>query len=124
MNVPLMKVKVGSELVLRNVFFETDQYDLKPASKVELNKLINFLDQNPAVKIEVEGHTDNQGNSAHNKTLSDNRAKAVYSYLIDNGIAADRLKYKGFGADMPISSNDTEKGRANNRRTSVRIIAK
>lgn len=124
MNVPLMKVKVGSELVLRNVFFETDQYDLKPASKVELNKLINFLDQNPAVKIEVEGHTDNQGNSAHNKTLSDNRAKAVYSYLIDKGIAADRLKYKGFGADMPISSNDTEEGRANNRRTSVRIIAK
>lgn len=124
MNVPLMKVKVGSELVLRNVFFETDQYDLKPESKVELNKLINFLDQNPGVKIEVEGHTDNQGNDAHNKTLSENRAKAVYNYLINNGISADRLQFKGFGAEQPISSNDTEEGRANNRRTSVRIIAK
>jgi len=124
MNVPLMKVKVGSELVLRNVFFETDQYDLKPESKVELNKLISFLDQNPNVKIEVEGHTDDQGNDAHNKTLSENRAKAVYNYLINNGIAADRLQFKGFGAEQPISSNDTEEGRANNRRTSVRIIAK
>jgi outer membrane protein OmpA-like peptidoglycan-associated protein/tetratricopeptide (TPR) repeat protein len=124
MNVPMLKLLVGSELVLRNVFFETDQYDLKSESKVELNKLVVFLEMNPSVKIEVEGHTDDQGNAAHNKTLSDNRAKSVYTYLIDNGISKDRLNYKGFGADQPLSSNDTEEGRANNRRTSVRIIAK
>jgi outer membrane protein OmpA-like peptidoglycan-associated protein len=124
MSVPMMKIEVGSELVLRNVFFETDEYDLKTASKVELNKLILFLDQNPSVKMEIEGHTDDQGNAAHNKTLSDNRAKSVYTYLVENGIDRERLKYKGFGADQPLSSNDTEEGRANNRRTSVRIIAK
>lgn len=120
----MMKVEVGSELVLRNVFFETDQYDLKTESKIELNKLILFLNYNPSVKIEVEGHTDNQGNAAHNKTLSDNRAKSVYTYLIDNGIAKERLKYRGFGAEQAIDTNESEEGRANNRRTSVRIIAK
>lgn len=124
MSVPMMKVEVGSELVLRNVFFETDQYDLKTESKIELNKLILFLNYNPSVKIEVEGHTDNQGNAAHNKTLSDNRAKSVYTYLIDNGIAKERLKYRGFGAEQAIDTNESEEGRANNRRTSVRIIAK
>lgn len=124
MNVPLMKVEVGSELVLRNVFFETDEYVLKPESKVELDKLILFLNQNPAVKIEVEGHTDNQGNEGHNRTLSTQRAKSVYTYLIANGIDKDRLEYKGYAADRPLSTNDTEEGRANNRRTSVRIVAK
>lgn len=124
MNVPLMKVEVGSELVLRNVFFETDEFVLKPESKVELDKLITFLNQNASVRIEIEGHTDNQGNEAHNRTLSSNRAKSVYTYLVDTGIVSSRLEYKGYAADKPLSSNDTEEGRANNRRTSIKIIAK
>lgn len=124
LNVPLLKVEVGSELVLRNVFFETDKFVLEPESILELNKLIAFLNNNPKVKIEVEGHTDDQGNEAHNRTLSTQRAKSVYSYLMDNGIAKERLEYKGYASDLPLSSNDTEEGRANNRRTSVKIIAK
>ncbi len=124
MNVPLMKIEVGSELILRNVFFETDMYDLKPESKVELDKLIAFLNGNPAVKIEIDGHTDNQGNESHNKSLSTERAKSVYTYLVDKGISGDRLTYKGFASQNPIADNDTEEGRARNRRTSIQIIAK
>lgn len=124
MNVPLRKITIGSEVVLRNVFFDSDEYSLKEESKIELNKLLTFLNQNPKVSIEVEGHTDNIGNNAHNRSLSDQRAKQVFQYLVDNGIDSNRLKYKGYGADSPISDNDTEEGRANNRRTSVSIIAK
>lgn len=124
MNVPLMKIEVGSEVVLRNVFFETDEFVLKPESKVELNKLITFLEQNPTVKLEVEGHTDNQGNNAHNRELSNQRAKSVYVYLTTNGIEVERLQFKGYASDRPIADNETEEGRANNRRTSVKIIAK
>jgi outer membrane protein OmpA-like peptidoglycan-associated protein len=81
-------------VVLHNIFFETDSYVLKDESKIELNKLTDFLNQNPSLKILISGHTDNVGSDQHNLTLSDNRAKSVYDYLISNGIAASRLSYK------------------------------
>jgi outer membrane protein OmpA-like peptidoglycan-associated protein len=124
MNVPLNKIEVGSEFILRNVFFETDEYELKPESKIELDKLISFLNAHPKVTIEIEGHTDDQGNEAHNRSLSEARAKSVYNYLIENNISKDRLKYKGYAADKPIADNSTEEGRSKNRRTSIQIIAK
>ena len=124
MNVPLNKIELGSEFILRNVFFETDEYELKPESKIELNKLLSFLNDHPNVNIEIEGHTDDQGNEAHNRSLSEARAKSVYNYLIENNISKDRLKFKGYAADKPIADNSTEEGRSKNRRTSIQIIAK
>ncbi|MFM7022759.1 MAG: OmpA family protein [Flavobacteriales bacterium] len=121
-DVPMKKIGVNEKVVLKNIFFATDSYVLKPESKTELDKLVAFLNKNPTLKIEVGGHTDNQGSKAHNQTLSQNRANAVKEYLVKNGISADRLTSKGYADVMPIDSNDTEKGRANNRRTEFMVV--
>ncbi|MDB9710362.1 OmpA family protein, partial [Salibacteraceae bacterium] len=115
-------IEAGRSVVLKNVFFDTDKFDLKPASKTELNKLADLLDANPDIKIEVSGHTDNQGNAAANQTLSENRSKAVYQYLIDHGISGGRLMYKGYGQTKPIATNETDEGRALNRRTEFIVL--
>lgn len=120
----LQPIEVGNKVVLRNIFFDTNQFTIKDESKPELKKLISFLSLNPTVKIEVSGHTDNVGSNQSNQVLSENRAKAVYQYLIANGIAADRLTYKGYGESQPIASNNDETGRSQNRRTEFKIIAK
>lgn len=122
LNVELIPIAAGEEVVLNNVFFDLDQFILKPASKNELNRLIRFLDQNENLNIGIEGHTDNQGSVSHNKTLSTNRAKAVYDYLVNHGIEASRLNYQGFGAEKPVSDNETPEGRAKNRRTAFRVL--
>ncbi|MCB9336287.1 MAG: PD40 domain-containing protein [Flavobacteriales bacterium] len=122
-HVGMNKIKVGESVVLKNVFFETAKYDLKPQSKVELDKLIAFLKANPNLKIELSGHTDNVGDKKSNQLLSENRAKAVYNYLTQNGVPTDRLTTKGYGDAQPIASNDTEEGRAENRRTEFKVIA-
>ena len=82
------------------------------------------MTQNPRLVIEIGGHTDNEGSDTHNMTLSLNRAKEVYDYLITNGIVADKLSYKGYGETMPIESNNTPEGRANNRRTEFKVTSK
>ena len=89
-----------------------------------LNEFLDFLKTNPTVKISINGHTDNVGDAATNMTLSENRAKAVYDYLLIEDIAPERLKFKGFGATKAIASNDTEEGRAKNRRTEFVILEK
>lgn len=121
MDVPLQKISKGASIVLKNVFFKTDSYELDDRSVTELNKLVDLLNKQKGIKIEIGGHTDNQGSMEHNKALSMNRAKAVYSYLISNGIDAKRLTYNGYGYSKPIATNDTEEGRALNRRTEFRI---
>ena len=123
-NIALNPIKVGERLVLRNIFFETDSYILDKKSLVELTKLTKFLERNPSLVVEISGHTDNVGTSKYNQSLSQNRAKSVYQYLIDNEINSNRLKYKGYGETQAISSNNTEKGRAENRRTEIKILAK
>lgn len=122
-DVALQPITVGNTMVLRNIFFDTDQYDLKPESQIELNKMIEFLNNNPTIIIEIQGHTDNSGTIEHNQVLSKNRAKSVYDYLILNGIEEQRLSYKGFGSSQPLESNDTEIGKATNRRTECKILA-
>jgi outer membrane protein OmpA-like peptidoglycan-associated protein/tetratricopeptide (TPR) repeat protein len=116
-SVPLYKLKIGGKVVLKNVFFDTDKFDLKDESKAELNKLVALLKAQPKVKAEIGGHTDNTGNKQKNITLSQNRAKAVYDYLVTNGIDAARLTYKGYGDSKPVATNATEEGRHQNRRT-------
>lgn len=121
LKVELEPIEIGNRTVLRNIFFETDSYQLKPESLAELTKLISFLHQNKTVGIELSGHTDSVGDEQYNQLLSENRAKAVYSYLIDEGIDAERLSYKGYGLSEPIADNETEEGRAQNRRTEFKI---
>lgn len=120
----LKKVEVGKEIVLRNIFFDFDKATLRPESTAELERLATLLRENPTIKIEISGHTDNKGSAAYNKTLSEKRAKAVVDYLISAGIDASRMTYVGYGFDKPIASNDTEAGRQLNRRTEFKIISK
>ncbi len=124
LNIPLIPIEVGNKLVLNNIFFATDKSEIMSESFVELNKLVDFLKSNPTISVEIGGHTDNQGNMQHNKQLSENRAKAVYEYLVSKEIAAGRLKYKGYSFEKPVDSNDTEEGRAKNRRTEFTILQK
>jgi outer membrane protein OmpA-like peptidoglycan-associated protein len=113
---------LSKPIILKNVFFETGSAALKKESLSELNRLKKLLEDNPAIHIQVNGHTDNIGSDDDNMKLSESRAKAVYDYLLNNQITADRLKYKGFGETMPIASNDTEEGRKENRRTEFILI--
>lgn len=117
MQVELIPIKKGGAVVLKNVFFETASFELKKSSVTELNKLVAFLKYNKAVNVEIGGHTDNVGSSESNKTLSSNRANSVRDYLIEKGIAGTRITAVGYGDTKPVASNDTEKGRAQNRRT-------
>ena len=119
--IPLQPVKVGETVILKNIFFDTDKYDLKPESKTELERLTDLLTKNPKLSIEISGHTDNVGTAVYNQKLSENRARAVYDYLIAHGVAASRLSYAGYGLTRPVDTNDTEEGRANNRRTEFSI---
>lgn len=120
-DIPMKPVKVGETVVMKNIFFETDQYKLLASSKFELQKLMEFLNSNPELKIEIAGHTDNIGSPAYNLELSKNRAKAVNDFLVEKAVDQARLKYIGYGETHPIDSNDTESGRANNRRTEFKI---
>ncbi|MCS6820237.1 MAG: OmpA family protein [Microscillaceae bacterium] len=118
----LEPLKVGVTFRLNNIFFEYGKYTLQEKSKSELNELIQFMKDNPNVKGEISGHTDNIGNETANQQLSLNRAKAVFDYLTQNGIEAKRLTYKGYGSSKPDAPNDTEENRAKNRRIEFKII--
>jgi outer membrane protein OmpA-like peptidoglycan-associated protein len=120
--IPLSPIREGEKVVLRNIFFKTGSSTLEKESESELQKLVGLLSNNPSMKIEISGHTDNVGDAKSNQLLSENRAKAVYDYLIEKRIASDRLSYKGYGMSQPIASNDTDEGRAQNRRTEFKIV--
>jgi len=121
-DVPLNPVRAGEKSVLRNIFFEYNSYKLKKNSEVELELLLLFMNKNQNIIIRINGYTDSKGESAYNLELSKNRAKAVYDYLIDHKIPANRISYKGFGEAAPAASNETEVGRALNRRIEIVII--
>ncbi|MBQ6046556.1 MAG: PD40 domain-containing protein [Bacteroidales bacterium] len=124
LDIPLEPIEVGSSITLRNVFFETAKWDLKPESTIEMDKLVKLMNENPKMRVMLEGHTDDVGSDAANQKLSENRAKAVYDYLIEKGIAQSRLEYKGYGESKPIADNSTEEGRAQNRRTVFTVLQK
>jgi outer membrane protein OmpA-like peptidoglycan-associated protein len=124
LNVPMQRLLNGEKVVLHNIFFDTDKYELKSESTAELDRLTEFLKKNPTMKIEIGGHTDNVGTDQHNVELSQNRADAVYKYLIGKGIAKGRLSSKGYGKTMPVDTNDNAEGRANNRRTEFKVLEK
>ncbi len=122
LDVPLSPLTAGSTIALRNIFFNTASYELLPASNAELAKLIQLLKRNADLRIELGGHTDNVGSDDANLKLSDQRANAVRDHLIAQGIDAARITAKGYGETKPIASNETEEGRAENRRTEVTVL--
>ncbi|MFM8709907.1 MAG: OmpA family protein [Sphingomonadales bacterium] len=120
-NIVLQPIEKNAAIVLKNIFFETNRFELSPASLTELDKLVTLLQENPTIKIEIGGHTDNVGKAADNLTLSDHRAKAVVDYLQGKRIDPARLTAKGYGMTQPVSDNSTPEGRALNRRTEMKI---
>ena len=121
-DIPLQPIETGASIVLKNIFFDSKKWELKPGSQTELNKVVQLLNDNPALKIEITGHTDNIGNPADNLILSENRAKSVVKFLIANGIAPGRLMSKGYGETRPIAPNNSEENRAQNRRTELKVL--
>jgi outer membrane protein OmpA-like peptidoglycan-associated protein/tetratricopeptide (TPR) repeat protein len=121
-NIPLQPIEVNASIVLKNIFFETKKFELDPKSQIELDKIVQLLNDNPTLKIEISGHTDNVGKPADNLTLSNNRAKSVVGYLASKGIASQRLVAKGYGETKPVADNTTEEGKARNRRTELKVI--
>ncbi len=121
-DIPLTPLRAGKKIVLRNVFFETDSFTLQPESKVELDKIAELMELHPTMKVEISGHTDDVGTENYNMELSENRAKSVVFYLRRKGIRIDRMIYKGYGESQPIADNETEPGRAKNRRTELKVI--
>ncbi len=120
--IKLNEMKSGTEIVLRNIFFESGSFDLMPSSVPELNLMINFIKAYPAGNFEVEGHTDNVGTAEDNLVLSQNRANEVRKYLIANGISEKRVTAKGYGESKPMAENTSDAGRSKNRRTVLRVI--
>ncbi|MEZ7931500.1 MAG: OmpA family protein [Flavobacteriales bacterium] len=122
-DIPLDRIKAGDKpYVLENIFFEVSQYNLKPESRVELDRLFQIMKENSKLKIEIGGHTDSDGDDDKNMELSTKRAKSAMNYLLMKGVEAPRLSYKGYGEMMPRVKNDTPINKALNRRTEVKII--
>ena len=120
--ISLSPITVGGTMLLTNVFYEIDSWELKKESMSELNTLADLLLDNKGLLIEIGGYTDATGSEDYNLGLSEKRAMSVVSYLVNRGIPTDRLKYKGYGNTSPIGNNVTEEGRKLNRRTEAKII--
>jgi len=122
--VPMQKIEIGAMVILKNIFFESNKFDLLPESKTELQQLIQFIKNNPSLSIEIGGHTDDIGTEQSNQELSENRARVVYNYLINNQVNPSTISFKGYGESKPLNDNLTEENRKNNRRTEYKIITK
>jgi len=107
---------------LSNTLFAFDRFNLTEEAIIELDKVVSWLKQNPDINVEIEGHTDNRGSAEYNQNLSTERAKSVYDYFVNKGVASHRLAYKGYGLIRPIADNATEAGRQQNRRVELKII--
>ena len=122
-DIPLEPIEVNAKVILKNVFFDTKKTELKPESISELDNVVRLMNENPNMKILISGFTDNVGTPADNLKLSNGRALSVVNYLVAKGVKKDRLSYKGFGETNPVATNDTEEGRAINRRTEMRVVS-
>ena len=120
----LKDIDEGSSVVLENIFFEFNKTDLLPASYSELNKVIQFMLEEDIKLIEISGHTDNEGTDTYNQKLSEGRAASVVNYLASQGIKPERMLAVGYGESRPVDTNQTEKGRAQNRRVEFTLIKK
>ena len=114
-------IKVGEKVALKNIFFENGKSYILPESFSELNKLAQYLIRNPSMEVQINGHSDNSGSRLKNQKLSEQRAREVFEYLIKKG-TQNKMYFKGYGSSLPIASNETDEGKAKNRRVEFEII--
>lgn len=117
-----IKYEPSKLITLNNVYFDTDKAIIKQESYKELDEIAALLKEKEDMEIEVAGHTDNQGDNAHNMDLSQRRADAIKKYLVKKGANPNHIRAVGYGSEQPIASNSTQEGRAKNRRIEIRII--
>jgi outer membrane protein OmpA-like peptidoglycan-associated protein/Tol biopolymer transport system component len=122
LHIELEPVRVGAEMNLYNIYFETDSFRILAESEPELQQLVEFLQTNPALSVEVQGHTDDTGSPERNMDLSEKRARSVVDYLVEHGVRKGRLQWAGYGENRPVAGNDSEEGRSQNRRTAIKIL--
>jgi outer membrane protein OmpA-like peptidoglycan-associated protein len=122
MDIYLEPIKPGATITLTNIFFASGKFNLEDKSKVELEKLLNLFKENPTMKVEISGHTDDIGKELDNMNLSKNRAKSVYDYLITAGVPALNLKFQGYGKTKPVIANTNAESRAKNRRIEFKVL--
>ncbi len=122
-DIPLEPIEVNAKVILKNVFFDTKKTELKPESISELDNVVRLMNENPNMKVLISGFTDNVGTPADNLKLSNGRALSVVNYLVAKGVKKERLSYKGFGETNPVATNETDEGRAMNRRTELRVVS-
>jgi outer membrane protein OmpA-like peptidoglycan-associated protein/tetratricopeptide (TPR) repeat protein len=120
----LKKVEVGTKVVLDNIYFETGKAVLAPESNEALDQVLRFLENNPTMKLEISGHTDNTGSLRINQRLSRDRAKSVVTYLTDKGISEEQLVFEGYADTQPVAENDNPEGREQNRRVEFKVLSK
>jgi OmpA-OmpF porin, OOP family len=113
------EIKQSGHVAVYGIHFNTGKADILPDSESTLNEIVKLMQQDAALKVRVEGHTDNQGNASANQALSEKRAQSVVAWLTAHGVAAARLTAKGFGQTKPVADNSTEEGRAKNRRVEL-----
>lgn len=121
-NIALRPIEVNQVIVLKNIYFDVDSYDLDEKSKTEIRNIAEILHQNKGLLVEISGHTDNQGKKSYNQQLSENRAKGVYDALRHAGIDERQLTFVGHADRFPIQSNATAEGRKSNRRIEFRVL--
>lgn len=121
-DIPLQPLEANAMVILKNIFFDVNKFELKTESQVELDNVVALMKDNPTLRIQINGHTDNVGKQADNITLSNNRAKSVVEYITSKGIDARRLSYQGFGDKQPLADNKSEDGRSKNRRTELKVV--
>jgi len=122
LTVELEPIKTGAVIVLHNIFFQLDSYELLPGSEQDLGEILTVFNQNPGIEIEISGYTDSTGKDEYNLVLSQKRAESVMKYLISKGIKPGQLQARGYGKANPLASNDTEEGRSLNRRTEMKVL--
>ncbi len=122
-DIPLQPIEANATIVLKNVFFDSKKTELNPESITELDNVVRLLNENPNVKIQISGYTDNVGQPADNLKLSTGRAVAVVNYLLNKRVKTERLTFKGYGETNPIADNKTEDGRSLNRRTELKVLS-
>ena len=115
-------IPISKKIVLRGVHFDFDKSDIRPDSRPVLDEAADVLRENPNVRISVEGHTDAIGSAEYNEKLSVHRAEAVFRYLVNHGIAPERMEVVGYGKTRPVADNETESGRAQNRRVELHVV--
>ncbi|MEQ8425966.1 MAG: OmpA family protein, partial [Cyclobacteriaceae bacterium] len=123
-NFKLYPVELGQRISLDNIYFDFDKAELRPESKTQMDQVLQFLLDNPKVKVEFDGHTCSIGQADYNQKLSEDRALAVYQYLSDRGISKKRISSFGFGETKPLQSNESEELRQQNRRVEFVITDK